>query len=91
MSEDTGRIRRALDPRARRIVFGDDADRAIRDELPAYVRIDRAHLVMLVERGILPPEPGRRLLAAMDRLVAEGYGPLKGRAAPRGLYLLYEG
>ena len=90
MSEDTGRIRRALDPRARRIVFGDDADRAIRDELPSYVRIDRAHLVMLVERGILEPARGRRLLAAMDRLVAEDYAPLKGRAAPRGLYLLYE-
>jgi argininosuccinate lyase len=90
VSEDTGRIRRALDPRARRIVFGDDADRAIRDELPSYVRIDRAHLVMLVERGILPSERGRRLLDAMDGLVADGYAPLKGRAAPRGLYLLYE-
>lgn len=90
MSEDTGRIRRALDPRARRIVFGDDAAHAIRDELPYLVRIDRAHLVMLVERGILPRERGRRLLAAMDRLVAEGYAPLAGRPAPRGLYLLYE-
>lgn len=90
MSEDTGRIRRALDPRARRIVFGDDADGAIRDELPFYVRVDRAHLVMLVERGLIPRERGRLLLAAMDRLVADGYGPLRGRAAPRGLYLLYE-
>jgi len=90
VSEDTGRIRRALDPRARKIVFGDDVDGAIRDELPHYVRIDRAHLVMLVERGILPAERGRRLLEAMDGLVAEGYAPLKGRAAPRGLYLLYE-
>ncbi|HET7462105.1 MAG TPA: argininosuccinate lyase, partial [Longimicrobium sp.] len=91
MSEDTGRIRRALDPRARKIVFGDDAGPALRDELPFYVRIDRAHLVMLVERGILPRERGRRLLEAVGRLAAEGYAPLAGRAAPRGAYLLYEG
>ncbi len=88
--ENTGRIRKTLDPRARRIVFGDDVDGAIRDELPHYVRIDRAHLVMLLEAGLLPRDAGRRLLAVMDRLVAEGYAPLQGRAAPRGLYLLYE-
>lgn len=89
--EDTGRIRRTLDPRARRIVFGDDADAAIRDELPYYVQVDRAHLVMLLEAGLLAPDAGRRLLALMDDLVARDYAPLRGRAAPRGLYLLYEG
>lgn len=88
--EDTGRIRRALDRRARRIVFGDDVDGAIRDELPYHVRIDRAHVVMLVERGLLPRPAGRRILAAVDRLAADGYAPLQGRAAMRGLYLLYE-
>ena len=87
---DTGRIREPLDPRARHIVFGDDADRAIRDELPYYVQVDRAHLVMLVEAGLLPRDSGRRLLALMDQLVATGYAALKGRPAPRGLYLLYE-
>jgi argininosuccinate lyase len=88
--EDTGRIRRPLDPRARAIVFGDQVDGALRDELPHYLRIDRAHLVMLVEQGILPAESGRRLLGAMEELEAEDYGALRGRAAPRGLYLLYE-
>jgi argininosuccinate lyase len=88
--ENTGRIRRTLDPRAREIVFGHDADGAIRDELPSLVRIDRAHVVMLVEQGLLPRAGGRRLLAAMDALAAEEYAPLRGRPAPRGLYLLYE-
>ncbi|HEX8245934.1 MAG TPA: lyase family protein, partial [Longimicrobium sp.] len=88
--EDTGRIRRPLTPAARRIVFGDSADAAIRDELPFYVQVDRAHLVMLLEAGILPRDAGRRLLAVMDDLVAQDYAPLRGRAAPRGLYLLYE-
>jgi len=88
--EDTGRIRKPLDRRARQIVFGDHVEQAIRDELPFYVQIDRAHLVMLLERGILPREAGRRLLAVMDDLTASGYAPLRGRPAPRGLYLLYE-
>lgn len=88
--EDTGRVRRPLDRRARQVVFGDHVEQAIRDELPFYVQVDRAHLVMLLEREILPREAGRRLLAVMDDLVARGYAPLRGRAAPRGLYLLYE-
>lgn len=88
--EDTGRIRKPLDRRARQVVFGDHVEEAIRDELPWYVQIDRAHLVMLLEREILPRESGRRLLAVMDDLAARDYAPLRGRAAPRGLYLLYE-
>jgi len=88
---DTGRIRRALDPAARRIVFGEHVDAAVRDELPFYLRVDRAHLVMLVERGILAPDTGRRLLGAIGELACQGCAPLAGRPAPRGLYLLYEG
>lgn len=88
--EDTGRIRKPLDFRARRIVFGDDADAGIAHELPHYLQIDRAHLVMLLERGILPRPAGRRLLGVMDGLIAEDYASLRGRPAPRGLYLLYE-
>ena len=88
--EDTGRIRKPLDRRARQIVFGDHVEQAIGEELPYYVQIDRAHLVMLVERGLLPREAGRRLLAVMDDLTARDYAPLRGRPAPRGLYLSYE-
>ena len=33
---------------------------------------------------------GRRVLGAIGRLRAEGFAPLGGRPAPRGLYLLYE-
>lgn len=91
MTEDTGRIRKTLDRRARRIVFGEHADRAIDQELPFNVQVDRAHVVMLVERGLLPRASGRRLLAAIGDLSAGDYAPLRGREAPRGLYLLYEG
>jgi argininosuccinate lyase len=88
--EDTGRIRRPLDPRAREIVFGDHVASAVRDELPFYLQVDRAHVVMLVERGILPAAAGGRLLAVIGELAADDFAPLRGRAAPRGLYLLYE-
>lgn len=88
--EDTGRIRKPLDPRARQVVFGDHVEQAIRDELPFYLQVDRAHLVMLVERGVLSGDAGRRLLAVMGDLEARGYAPLRGRPALRGLYLLYE-
>jgi argininosuccinate lyase len=91
VSEDTGRIRRLLDPRARRVVFGGDAERAVREELGFYLQVDRAHLVMLAERGLLSPTAAQVLLGVMNELSATGGAALRERPAPRGLYLLYEG
>lgn len=88
--EDTGRLRRAVTSRARDILFGRTADAVIDAELALYVRADRAHLVMLVEQGHVSAETARTLLGRMDALEADGFGPLRGRPAPRGLYLLYE-
>ena len=88
--EDTGRLRKILDWRARAIVFGDCAASAVDDELRFQVDIDRAHLVMLVERNLLPQASARQLLAAIDTLVAQDFAPLRHRPAPRGSYLLYE-
>jgi argininosuccinate lyase len=45
---------------------------------------------MLLEAGLLDPAVVRRLLAAIGELEASGWAPLRGRPAPRGLYLLYE-
>jgi len=88
--EDTGRIRELLTPEARAIVFGATADAAIDAELTEATEVDRAHVVMLAERGILPRADAGRLLDAIDGLRAAGFAPLRGRQAPRGLYLLYE-
>ncbi|HEX8393199.1 MAG TPA: argininosuccinate lyase, partial [Longimicrobium sp.] len=88
--ENTGRIRRPLDARARQVVFGDGVEAAIDRELPFYLQVDRAHLVMLVEEGLLRAAAGRRQLEVMDELEATGFAALRGRRAPRGLYLLYE-
>ena len=87
--EDTARLRRGLDWSAGAIVFG-HGDEAIGAEMPFYVRIDQAHIVMLVEQGILSQATGRALLTAIGELAAQRYAPLRGRHAPRGLYLLYE-
>lgn len=88
--ENTGRIAGLLSPTARRIVFGDRADAAIDADLWPITEIDRAHIVMLFEQGIVERGHAARLLAAISQLRADGFAALRGKPAPRGLYLLYE-
>lgn len=88
MPDDTGRIRLPLSPTARRIVFPDPAEAT--DELLAMTEVDRAHLVMLAERGLVPPGAAASLLCEISRLRAVDFGPLRTAEARRGLYLLYE-
>lgn len=88
--ENTGRIHGTLDGELARIVFGASADAAIADELPWMTEIDRAHVVMLVEAGLVPPASGAQLLAAIAALRRADFAPLRSKPAPRGLYLLYE-
>ena len=88
MPDDTGRIRRPLSPTARRIAFPPPADGS--DELGAITEVDRAHLVMLAERGLDPADAATAVLAEITHLRAVDYAPLRHREARRGLYLLYE-
>lgn len=90
MIHDTGRIRGSLDRRAMKILFESGSERAIEDELPFYVQIDRAHIVMLVETGMLSREHARLLLTAINALLVCNYEPLRGRIPVRGTYLMYE-
>lgn len=87
---DVGRISRELTWSARRIVFGANVDPSIELELQAASEIDRAHLVMLSERMVLNAARVRALIQEIEVLRANGFAPLRGQAAPRGLYLLYE-
>lgn len=86
--DDTGRIREPLLPSIRRVLFartpGDTAD------LWAITEIDRAHLVMLSERGIVSPVSAGTLLRAIARLRETAFAALKDTDARRGLYLMYE-
>jgi argininosuccinate lyase len=88
---DTGRLTGTLTARAARIVFGADADASIDAELPAITAIDQAHLIMLTERGLIGHAAAAELLAEIQFLRANGFAPLRGRPAQRGIYLLYEG
>jgi argininosuccinate lyase len=88
---DTGRLSTALNAEAHRVVYGQDpsADAAV--ELRLISEVDRAHLVMLTERGIIDAARVARLLAEIERLRGEDFAGLRGRPMPRGVYLAYEG
>jgi argininosuccinate lyase len=88
--ENTGRILRGLTPTARRILFGTVADASIETELVYISEVDRAHLVMLIECGIVDRYRGASLLQIITDLRACSFAPLRGRSAQRGLFLLYE-
>ncbi|MEV1025583.1 argininosuccinate lyase [Streptomyces sp. NPDC050264] len=90
----TGRLTSAVTPAAADILF----DRHLRlppDPVAAELRptseVDRAHVVMLAEQGVIRRETAARLLAGVKELRARDFGPLRHLPAPRGRYLAYEG
>jgi argininosuccinate lyase len=88
---DTGRLNTALNAEAHRIVYGQDSGIGITEELLLISEVDRAHLVMLTERGIIDATRTGRLLAAIGRLRGEDFAAMRARPMPRGVYLAYEG
>lgn len=88
--DDTGRIKTAVTPSARRVLFDQTWDGSAYPELQTIARIDCAHLVMLAEEAIVDPVRASSLMKLILELEASKFTPLKGEAAPRGLYLLYE-
>ncbi|MGW1429750.1 lyase family protein [Streptomyces sp. NPDC002431] len=93
---DTGRLRTGLDPEAHAIVYGAYLDPApsaadvLQEELRLTTTVDRAHLVMLAERGIVARDTARALLVEIDALRATDFAAIRGRPLPRGVYLAYE-
>ena len=88
---DTGRLSTALNPQAHRIVYGPDPGAGAVAELAFISEVDRAHLVMLTERGIIDAARTAALLAEIERLRGEDFAGLRDRPMPRGVYLAYEG
>ena len=86
--DDTGRIRRPLTPTARRIVFGEPPPGP--SELALGTQVDRAHLVMLAEQGLVDRSAAAALLVEIELLRAQSFAPLEAAEARRGRYLLYE-
>lgn len=75
---------------ARRILFGETADAHIEADLKFISRVDKAHLVMLAECGIVDRASVCKVIGEIDDLLASSFATLRGQVAPRGLYLLYE-
>jgi argininosuccinate lyase len=59
-------------------------------ELMWTTEVDRAHVVMLAESGLVAYPAAARLLTCVADLRAASFEALRGRAAPRGMYLMYE-
>lgn len=88
---DTGRVKSVIHRVAQEILYTGDFEEMRRDELDWMSQIDLAHLVMLHETAILNISVTGPLTRAIMRLQADAFEPLRGKAAPRGTYMLYEG
>ena len=88
--KNTGRILHGLTPTARRILFESSSNTDVVAELDHITEVDRAHLVMLAECGIIDRSHACPLLRAIDELRQTDFAPLHGRSAMRGLFILYE-
>ncbi|MGW2831889.1 argininosuccinate lyase [Streptomyces sp. NPDC001286] len=90
---DSGRLRSAASPEIRRMLLErrDPPRPAWKSDLDRITHVDRAHVVMLAERGITDEETAAALLSAIEELRERDFEPLADRPTPRGLYLAYEG
>ncbi|WP_395367100.1 argininosuccinate lyase [Streptomyces sp. YH02] len=93
---NTGRLSTALSEEAHRIVYDQyvtsesGAASGMVDELRLISTVDRAHLVMLAEHGIVDRSRAGALLAEIEALRASDFEAVRDRPIPRGVYLAYE-
>jgi argininosuccinate lyase len=88
--EDTGRIRRTLSKPALNALKSDTASHSRLAEFALIAEIDRAHLLMLLETGLIDRPRAASLMRAIADLEAGDFAPILEVEAPRGAYLLYE-
>lgn len=86
----TGRLTEAVHPDVRAITMDAAPGSDFTEELEDCTEIDRAHLVMLADTGVLAEGVASRLLDEIGALRADGFHALRERSAPRGWYLMYE-
>lgn len=89
----TGRLSRPVAAAAREILFDREVAPGpdpVAAELGLISQVDRAHVVMLAEQGIVAADPATVLLSGIERLRAVRFAPLRDIPAPRGRYLAYE-
>ncbi len=86
----TGRLNKGIHKNIRKIIFGDVTSVKDITELRLLSKINRAHLLMLIEEGILSSEVGVQLLHHIVEFEKQEFLPLLNCEAPRGLYMQYE-
>lgn len=86
----TGRIHGSLSLKAQRLYYGRPDDEADLEALGLISRVDRAHVVMLAEQRIIPPDKAALLLRTVSGVERDGFAAVISRDRPRGLYLAYE-
>ncbi len=88
--ENTGRLLHGPAPLARRILFGANVDESIATQLRFITDIDKAHLIMLAESGLIEKSSVSQIIREINDLRQSSFAPLRDQTTPRGLYLLYE-
>lgn len=86
----TGRLHGGLGLRTQRIVFGGLSAAELVDELALITEIDLAHVVMLLEQGLIDQPAAAGLLHAITGLRNADFDQLQDLPRPRGVYLMYE-
>jgi argininosuccinate lyase len=87
---DTGRLSGQLGRRTQRLVYGELSPAEREAELALMTEVDRAHLLMLKETGLISAKSARALLVYLDELRDENFHSLRMLPAPRGVFLMYE-
>lgn len=89
-SKVSGLLAEALDPVLQREMIAPALAKAFPAALPLITAINKAHVLMLVERGILAPDTARRLAAAILALEREGPAAFELDPAREESYFNYE-
>lgn len=87
---DTGRIKKTLDPEMQSLVFKAPNDTELNSELGYITKVDQAHVLMLLNCGLISDTGATRLLKEIVDLESSAFTPLRGSTPVRGLYLMYE-
>jgi len=90
MTTTNGKIKDTVAPAAARILLVAASGNQMDEDLSFIAEIDRAHLVMLAECGLVEPPHVARLLLAIRRLMDAGFAPIHGAPLTRGLVPAYE-
>lgn len=88
--DDTGRIKKTIDPVLQSIIFKKPDRKVLLTELGYIAEVDQAHVLMLLKCGLINQADSSKLLAEIEYLLRSDFEPLKDVHPVRGLYLMYE-